>query len=154
MEATRLSGVNVQAVKLWIFSIMGVMCALAGLVNTARLAAGSPSAGSMGEFDAIGTCFIVGISMRHARGSGTVYGALLGALAISGLDNGTSMLDVDSYWQGDQSWSSRTVALVKLSMLSIRRSSQLAASFGSPAAIAAATPACSRAISGRSAVCL
>lgn len=35
MEATRLSGINVQAVKLWIFGIMGVMCALAGMVNTA-----------------------------------------------------------------------------------------------------------------------
>jgi D-xylose transport system permease protein len=97
MEATRLSGINVQAVKLWIFGIMGVMCALAGVVNTARLAAGSPSAGSMGELDAIAACFIGGTSMRG--GSGTVYGALLGALVITGLDNGMSMLDVDSYWQ-------------------------------------------------------
>src|SRR5450830_597393 len=97
MEATRLSGVNVQAVKLWVFGIMGVMCALAGLVNTARLAAGSPSAGNMGELDAIAACFIGGTSMRG--GSGTVYGALLGALVITSLDNGMSMLDVDSYWQ-------------------------------------------------------
>ncbi|HWW08584.1 sugar ABC transporter permease [Collimonas sp.] len=97
MEATRLSGVNVQAVKLWIFGIMGVMCALAGLVNTARLAAGSPSAGNMGELDAIAACFIGGASMRG--GSGTVYGALIGALVMASLDNGMSMLDVDTYWQ-------------------------------------------------------
>lgn len=97
MEATRLSGINVQAVKLWIFGIMGVMCAFAGLINTARLAAGSPSAGSMGELDAIAACFIGGTSMRG--GSGTVYGALLGALVITSLDNGMSMLDVDSFWQ-------------------------------------------------------
>jgi D-xylose transport system permease protein len=76
---------------------MGVMCAFAGLVNTARLAAGSPSAGNMGELDAIAACFIGGTSMRG--GSGTVYGALLGALVITSLDNGMSMLDVDSYWQ-------------------------------------------------------
>jgi D-xylose transport system permease protein len=97
LEATRLSGVNVQAVKLWIFGIMGVMCALAGLVNTARLAAGSPSAGNMGELDAIAACFIGGTSMRG--GSGTVYGALIGALVMASLDNGMSMLDVDTYWQ-------------------------------------------------------
>jgi D-xylose transport system permease protein len=97
MEATRLSGVNVQAVKLWIFGIMGVMCALAGLVNTGRLAAGSPSAGTFGELDAIAACFIGGTSMRG--GSGTVYGALIGALVMASLDNGMSMLDVDSYWQ-------------------------------------------------------
>ncbi|WP_024419778.1 sugar ABC transporter permease [Pseudomonas avellanae] len=72
MEATRLSGINVQAVKLWIFGIMG-------------------------ELDAIAACFIGGTSMRG--GSGTVYGALLGALVITSLDNGMSMLDVDSYWQ-------------------------------------------------------
>jgi len=97
MEATRLSGVNVQAVKLWIFGIMGLMCALAGLINTGRLAAGSPSAGTSGELDAIAACFIGGTSMRG--GSGTVYGALIGALVMASLDNGMSMLDVDSFWQ-------------------------------------------------------
>ncbi|MEJ7139018.1 sugar ABC transporter permease [Amphibiibacter pelophylacis] len=97
MEATRLSGVNVQAVKLWIFGLMGLMCALAGVVNTARLAAGSPSAGTNGELDAIAACFIGGTSMRG--GSGTVYGALIGALVMSSLDNGMSMLDVDTFWQ-------------------------------------------------------
>jgi D-xylose transport system permease protein len=97
MEATRLSGINVKAVKLWIFGIMGLMCALAGIINTARLAAGSPSAGNSGELDAIAACFIGGTSMRG--GSGTVYGALIGALVMASLDNGMSMLDVDSYWQ-------------------------------------------------------
>ncbi|WP_197035013.1 sugar ABC transporter permease [Herbaspirillum sp. RV1423] len=97
MEATRLSGVDVQSVKLWVFGIMGVMCALAGLVNTARLAAGSPSAGGMGELDAIAACFIGGTSMRG--GSGTIYGALIGALVMASLDNGMSMLDVGTYWQ-------------------------------------------------------
>ncbi|MRV73840.1 sugar ABC transporter permease [Duganella sp. FT92W] len=97
MEATRLSGIDVKAVKLWIFGIMGLMCALAGLVNTARLAAGSPSAGTSGELDAIAACFIGGTSMRG--GSGTVHGALIGALVMASLDNGMSMLDVDTYWQ-------------------------------------------------------
>jgi D-xylose transport system permease protein len=97
MEATRLSGINVRAVKLWIFGIMGLMCALAGLINTARLAAGSPSAGTSGELDVIAACFIGGTSMRG--GAGTVHGALVGALVMASLDNGMSMLDVDTYWQ-------------------------------------------------------
>jgi D-xylose transport system permease protein len=97
LEATRLSGVNTNRVKLAIFALMGLMCAFGGLINTARLAAGSPSAGSMGELDAIAACFIGGTSMRG--GSGTVYGALIGALVMASLDNGMSMLDVDSYWQ-------------------------------------------------------
>ena len=47
--------------------------------------------------DSIAACFIGGTSMRG--GSGTVYGALIGALVMASLDNGMSMLDVDSYWQ-------------------------------------------------------
>jgi D-xylose transport system permease protein len=97
LEATRLSGVNTNRVKLAIFALMGLMCAFGGLVETARLAAGSPSAGTTGELDAIAACFIGGTSMRG--GSGTVYGALIGALVMASLDNGMSMLDVDSYWQ-------------------------------------------------------
>ncbi|KWE73678.1 sugar ABC transporter permease [Burkholderia ubonensis] len=97
LEATRLSGVDTDRVKLAIFALMGLMCAFAGIVNTARLAAGSPSAGAMGELDAIAACFIGGTSMRG--GSGTVYGALIGALVMASLDNGMSMLDVDAYWQ-------------------------------------------------------
>lgn len=97
LEATRLSGVNVRFVKMAVFGLMGLMCALAGLTTTARLAAASPSAGTLGELDAIASCFIGGASSRG--GVGTVYGALVGALIMASLDNGMSMLGVESYWQ-------------------------------------------------------
>lgn len=97
LEATRLSGVNVQGVKLLVFALMGAMAALAGIATTARLAAGSPSAGTSQELDAIAACIIGGTSMRG--GAGTVFGALVGALIIATLDNGMSMMGVDTYWQ-------------------------------------------------------
>ncbi len=97
LEATRLSGVNLRAVKMLVFGLMGLMCAFAGLTTTARLAAGSPSAGTLGELDAIASCFIGGASSRG--GVGTVYGALIGALIMASLDNGMSMLGVESFWQ-------------------------------------------------------
>lgn len=97
LEATRLSGINVKFIKLSVFAVMGLMCALAGLTTTARLAAGGPSAGNMGELDAIASCFIGGASSRG--GVGTVYGALIGALIMASLDNGMSMLGMDSFWQ-------------------------------------------------------
>ncbi len=97
LEATRLSGVNVQMVKLLVFALMGAMAALAGIATTARLAAGSPSAGTGQELDAIAACIIGGTSMRG--GAGTVFGALIGALIIATLDNGMSMLGVDTFWQ-------------------------------------------------------
>ena len=97
LEATRLSGVNVRAIKLAVFGIMGLMCAFAGLTTTARLAAASPSAGNLGELDAIASCYIGGASSRG--GVGTVYGALVGALIMASLDNGMSMLGIEAYWQ-------------------------------------------------------
>ena len=97
LEATRLSGVNVRIIKMFVFGMMGLMCAFAGLTTTARLAAGSPSAGNLGEMDAIASCYIGGASSRG--GVGTIYGALIGALIMASLDNGMSMLGVDSFWQ-------------------------------------------------------
>jgi len=97
MEATRLSGVNVARVKLVVFAIMGLMCAFAGIITVARTGSGSPSAGTGGELDAISACFIGGTSMRG--GSGTVYGALIGALVMASLDNGMQLMDVDNSWQ-------------------------------------------------------
>jgi D-xylose transport system permease protein len=96
-EATRLSGVNVNFVKMMVFLLMGLMAAFAGLTTTARLAAGTPSAGFGGELDAIASCFIGGTSMRG--GVGSVIGALVGALIMASLDNGMSMLGVDTFWQ-------------------------------------------------------
>ena len=90
-------GVNVRSIKMMVFGMMGLMCAFAGLTTTARLAAGSPSAGNLGELDAIASCFIGGASSRG--GVGTVYGALIGALIMASLDNGMSMVGVDTFWQ-------------------------------------------------------
>ena len=97
IEATRLSGVNVRAIKMMVFGLMGLMCAFAGLATTARLAAAAPSAGNMGELDAIASCFIGGASSRG--GVGTVHGALIGALIMASLDNGMSMLGIEAFWQ-------------------------------------------------------
>ena len=97
MEATRLSGVNVDLVKMLVFGLMGLLCAYAGLTTPARLAAGTPSAGVNGELDAIASCFIGGTSMRG--GVGTVIGALVGAMIMASLDNGMSMLGVETFWQ-------------------------------------------------------
>ncbi|MDR3438037.1 sugar ABC transporter permease [Telmatospirillum sp.] len=97
IEATRLSGVNTERVRLIVFGLMGLMCAFAGLTTTARLAAGSPSAGQDGALDAIASCFIGGTSMRG--GIGTVNGAMIGAVIMASLDNGMSMMNVDTFWQ-------------------------------------------------------
>lgn len=97
LEAARLSGINVERSKLIVFAINGLMVAIAGLILSSRLGAGSPSAGNIAELDAIAACVIGGTSL--AGGVGSVAGAVMGALIMSALDNGMSMMDVSTFWQ-------------------------------------------------------
>ncbi|MFT5594996.1 MAG: D-xylose transport system permease protein [Oceanicoccus sp.] len=97
IEATRMSGVNVERTKMLVFGFNGMMVAVAALILTSRLGAGSPAAGNMAELDAIAACVIGGASL--AGGVGVVFGAIMGALIMSSLDNGMSMLDVPTFWQ-------------------------------------------------------
>lgn len=97
IDAARLSGVNVERTKLAVFAINGLMVAIAGLILSSRLGAGSPSAGNIAELDAIAACVIGGTSL--AGGIGSVAGAVMGAFIMTSLDNGMSMLDVPTFWQ-------------------------------------------------------
>ncbi|MBK5143899.1 sugar ABC transporter permease [Budviciaceae bacterium BWR-B9] len=97
IDAARLSGINVERTKLAVFAINGLMVAIAGLILSSRLGAGSPSAGNIAELDAIAACVIGGTSL--AGGVGSVAGAVMGAFIMASLDNGMSMLDVPTFWQ-------------------------------------------------------
>ncbi len=97
IEASRLSGINVEQRKLAIYGMNGLLVGIAALILTSRLGAGSPSAGNIAELDAIAACVIGGASM--SGGVGTVFGAVVGAFIMAALDNGMSMMDVPTFWQ-------------------------------------------------------
>ena len=97
LEAARLSGLNVRRVIVQIFALMGVLGAMAGIVLTARLNAATANAGNQFEMNAIASCVIGGTSLQG--GSGSIPGALLGALVMASIDNGLSMLNVQAFWQ-------------------------------------------------------
>ncbi|GEA61152.1 sugar ABC transporter permease [Vibrio comitans] len=97
IDAARLSGINVEKTKLKVYAMNGFLVAIAGLILSSRLGAGSPSAGNIAELDAIAACVIGGASM--AGGVGTVIGAVIGAFIMASLDNGMSMMDVPTFWQ-------------------------------------------------------
>ncbi len=97
IDASRLSGINVEKTKLSVFAMNGFLVAVAALILSSRLGAGSPSAGNIAELDAIAACVIGGASL--AGGVGTVIGAVIGAFIMASLDNGMSMMDVPTFWQ-------------------------------------------------------
>jgi len=93
-EAAALSGVRVQRVTLGVFALMGLLAGLAGVLTSARLGAGTNSMGTLAELSVIAAAVIGGTSLRG--GSGSVAGALLGALFMQSLDNGMVLLGVSS----------------------------------------------------------
>jgi D-xylose transport system permease protein len=96
-EAAFLSGINVRMKTLMVFSLMGVLSAIAASVLTARVGSASPDAGNFLELDAIAACVIGGTSL--VGGKGTVAGAILGALVMESLNNGMSLANMESFWQ-------------------------------------------------------
>jgi D-xylose transport system permease protein len=97
MEAAKLSGINVNKMTLSIFAINGFLVAVAGILLCSRLNAASVAAGQNAEMDAIAACVIGGASLMG--GVGSVGGAIVGALVMASLDNGMSMLNIETFWQ-------------------------------------------------------
>lgn len=96
-EASRLAGLNIGRSILISFCIMGVLYGIAGVLLTARLNGAPPNTGLYLELDAIAAAVIGGASL--AGGIGTVPGALVGALLLTTLDNGMSLMNVSSFLQ-------------------------------------------------------
>ncbi|HEU0037436.1 MAG TPA: substrate-binding domain-containing protein [Kofleriaceae bacterium] len=97
-EAARLSGIAVKKVTLAVYTIMGVLTALAGVLAAARVNGVTPgNQGNLLELDAVTAVVIGGTSI--AGGRGTVVGTVLGTLVFATLANGMSLLGIDSNWQ-------------------------------------------------------
>jgi D-xylose transport system permease protein len=97
VEAARYSGINVRASLIAVFLLNGAIAAVAGVLLTSRQAAGLPSGGANMELDAIAAAVIGGASMMG--GSGRVFGALIGAMLMATIDNGMSLLNMETFWQ-------------------------------------------------------
>lgn len=96
-SATRLSGINVDRVKIAVYTLCGSLSALAGLIVTSRLSSAQPTAGMGYELDAIAAVVVGGTSLMG--GKGRIMGTLIGALIIGFLNNALNLLDVSSYYQ-------------------------------------------------------
>lgn len=89
-KAAKLSGINTERVMFWVYANMGFLAALAGIVLSARNASATPKAGDGFELDAIASCYIGGASAYG--GTGTIIGAVVGALIMGVLNNGMSLI--------------------------------------------------------------
>jgi len=96
-EAAFYSGIAIERHLVGVFTLMGLLAGVAGVVLTARVGSATPNAGQLMELDSIAAAVIGGTSLLG--GQGTVWGALLGALVMASLDNGMSLLNTEAFWQ-------------------------------------------------------
>jgi ribose transport system permease protein len=96
-EAARLSGININKVKLMVYTLSGFLAALAGIILAARLGSGDPKTGQMYELNAIAACVLGGTSLMG--GKGNIGGTFLGALLIGIIDNGLVLMRVSTFYQ-------------------------------------------------------
>jgi len=97
IEASRLSGVKVERVQLFVYGLAGIMSAYAGILNAGLLATSATNAGSGTELDVVAAVIIGGASL--SGGSGTIYGAVLGACIMALLRNAFVLLHLPAFIQ-------------------------------------------------------
>ncbi|NPC94379.1 ribose ABC transporter permease [Bacillus sp. WMMC1349] len=96
-KAAYISGIKVARVKVLVYSLTGLLSALAGAILTSRLNSAQPTAGTSYELDAIAAVVLGGTSL--AGGRGRIAGTLIGVLIIGTLNNGLNLLGVSSFFQ-------------------------------------------------------
>jgi ribose transport system permease protein len=96
-KAARLSGINVDWVKIFNYCLVAVLAGVAGIMITGRFGSSSLTVGSGVELRVITAAIIGGASL--SGGEGSVLGAFLGALFMGMLANALNLLGVDVYWQ-------------------------------------------------------
>ena len=96
-EAAELSGINVKRITILVFSQMGMLAALSGMLFASRLQSATTTAGTAWELDAIAASYVGGVSA--AGGVGRVTGAVIGALVMASLTSGMNLMGTGISYQ-------------------------------------------------------
>ena len=97
-EAAKLSGINVDRVRIWMYVITGALSALSGIIATSKTGSASPIAGSGAELRIIAAVVVGGASL--SGGKGTIFGTFLGLLLTSIITSGLGFLRISFYAEG------------------------------------------------------
>lgn len=96
-EAARVSGVNVTKTLITVYVISGVMYAIGGFLEAARIGSASNNLGNMYETDAIAACVVGGVSF--SGGVGKIQGVVAGVIIFTMINYGLTYIGINPYWQ-------------------------------------------------------
>ncbi len=97
-EAARLSGINVRSMRLFVYTLSGLLTGIAGVLWASRLSSGSPIGGVGYELESIAAVVVGGGSLFG--GVGTVFGTVAGVLIFGVINSMLNLAGVSPYWQG------------------------------------------------------
>ncbi|MDR3372832.1 MAG: L-arabinose ABC transporter permease AraH [Ancalomicrobiaceae bacterium] len=96
-EASRLAGVDVDATRIWIFALQGLVCGVAGILLASRITSGQPNAATGLELSAISACVLGGVSL--AGGRAAITGVIVGVLILGIAENAMNLLNIQAFYQ-------------------------------------------------------
>lgn len=96
-RAARFAGVSASWVKFWAYAATGLLCSIAAIIYTSRVATARSDSGQFFELTAITAVVLGGTSITGGRG--TVLGTFLGVLILGVISNGLKLAGVSSDWQ-------------------------------------------------------
>lgn len=96
-DAARISGINIDRVKIIVYTINGAIAGLAGAMYTSLYASAQGNMATGTEMDVIAACVIGGVSLNGGLGNGV--GVFLGAITIAVISKSLSLVGIDAFWQ-------------------------------------------------------
>ncbi len=96
-EATKLSGINTDKIRIMAYTLAGVLVGVAGILMLGRVGSGQPAAGDGYEMDVLTACVLGGVSL--SGGKGKVSNAFFGILIIGVLSNGMAIAGMGPFPQ-------------------------------------------------------
>ncbi|CAN7444453.1 L-arabinose ABC transporter permease AraH [Aminobacter aminovorans] len=96
-EASRLAGVNVDWTRIWIFTLQGMVCAIAGILLASRITSGQPNAAIGLELSVISACVLGGVSL--AGGRAAIAGVIVGVMIMGIAENVMNLLNIPAFYQ-------------------------------------------------------
>lgn len=96
-EASRLAGVKVDRMRIYVFALQGLTCAIAGILLASRITSGQPNSAVGLELAVISACVLGGVSL--AGGRATMSGVIVGVMIMGIAENAMNLLNIPAFYQ-------------------------------------------------------
>jgi ribose/xylose/arabinose/galactoside ABC-type transport system permease subunit len=96
-EAAQATGISTARIKIAVYTISGVLAGIAAILLIARVGASEPAANTTFLLNSVAAVVLGGVSLTGGRGS--VFGPIIGALLLTVLTNGLTLMNVSQFYQ-------------------------------------------------------